>query len=327
MTSKSMFSPRRFGHANIFISEIHRSMDFYNRVAGLEECFQEKAMKAGFMGNGNTHHDLGLTQVSEEDILGRDNHVLVPAGFGRAPGLFHLAFEVENEAELAAGYEKVVKAGVKILMVVDHTLAKSVYIIDLEGSVVELTADSTKDWRKTFRDYAGQLVTGPWVPGKEIPSTDSNYPVNPTIADVPNALMHTRRTTHPVLGCRDFASQVAFYKEVVGLQDAFHAPRSEIAVLKGTAAPFSLVLFDAAARGAKPGYHHVGYEVPPADIDGAEERLRSAGVNVTHAFASKTKRSVFVRDGDGLGMEFFALSNFSGSPDGENEEKFWMIAE
>lgn len=326
MTDRSMFRPRRFGHSNLFISEIHRSMDFYNRVVGLEECFQEPAMHAGFMGNGNTHHDVGLTQVSEEDIVGRDNQLLVPAGFGRNPGLFHLAFEVENEAELVEGYGMATKGGVRILMTVDHTLAKSVYMVDPEGNVAELTADSTKDWRKTFRDYAGKLVTGPWSPGKEKPSTDKNYPVNPGIRRVSQALMHSKRTTHAVMGCRDFPGQVAFYKNVVGLQDAFYPPEAGVAVLKGTAAPYSLVLFDA-GRDAKSGYHHMAYEVPDSDLDGAEERLRAARVTVTRSYAGPSKRNVFVRDPDGLGVEFFATrANALDPPRGEAAKTFWMIA-
>ena len=50
---------------------------------GLEECFQEPAIYAGFMSNGNTHHDVGLTQLSEESLIGRDGQMLVPSEFGR----------------------------------------------------------------------------------------------------------------------------------------------------------------------------------------------------------------------------------------------------
>lgn len=326
MASKSMFTPRRFGHSNVFVSEVHRSMDFYHRVVGLQECFQEPAMHAGFMGNGNSHHDLGLMQISEEDILGKENHVLVPAGFGKKPGLFHLAYEVESEAELVEGYEKVVKGGVKLLMVVDHTLAKSVYMIDPEGNVIELTADATKDWRKTFRDHAGQLVTGPWTPGKEPPSTEKNYPVDPKITEVPDALMHTRRTTHPVLGCRDFAQQLSFYKNVVGLQEARNGAAEGVAVLRGTVAPCSLILFDANRSNANAGYHHTAYEVPSADLENATARLRASGVSVTATYDDRGKRSVFARDPDGLGIEFFAHAKGTEAPLAtEAAQAYWMI--
>jgi catechol 2,3-dioxygenase len=301
-------------------------MSFYQNVAGLEECFQEPAIHAGFMGNGNTHHDVGLTQVSDEDILGKDNQILVPAGFGRKPGLFHLAFEVENEAELVAGYEKAVKYGVRIVMTVDHTIAKSVYLLDTEGNLLELTADSTKNWRKTFQDHAGQLVTGPWNPGENTPSTERNYPVNPTISRVTDAVMHSQRTTHAVIACRNFDEQVSFYKDVIGLEDAFAPPHDGIAALKGSAAPYSAVLFDG-RRETKCGFHHVAYEVQEFDMDGAEERLRRAEVSVTRSYCDASKRSVLVHDPDGLGVEFFA--DKAGSivpPGGELAWKFWMAS-
>jgi catechol 2,3-dioxygenase len=325
MNPESMFRPRRFGHSNVFISDVHRTMNFYRVIAGLEECFQEPAIKAGFMGNGNTHHDVGLTQVSDKDIIGRDNQLLVPAGFGRHPGLFHLAFEVENEAELVEGYEKAVKSGVRILMTVDHTLAKSVYLLDPEGNVLELTSDSTTDWRTTFREHAGKLVTGPWSPGEVTPSTEKFYKaVNTELSRVPEAQMHSLRTTHAAVACRDLPKQLSFYKEVIGLRDAF-APQPGLAVLKGTAASFSLVLF-ACASGSKHGFHHAAFEVTEADMDSAETRLRAVGVPIAETYSDKTKRSVLVHDPDGLGVEFFASKGEFEPPQGKAAKAFWMVA-
>ena len=137
-------------------------MDFYGQVVGLEECFQEPAINAGFMSNGNTHHDVSVTQVSNESLIGREGQLLVPPEFGREPDLFHLAFEMENEAELVAAHERAVKYGVTIIMTVDHTFAKSVYLLDAERNMLEFTADSTRDWRAMYRELEGKLVTGPW---------------------------------------------------------------------------------------------------------------------------------------------------------------------
>jgi catechol 2,3-dioxygenase len=325
MSHDSMFRPRRLAHSNIFITDVHRSMDFYRQVAGLEECFQEPAMNAGFMGNGNTHHDVGLTQVSDEDIIGRDNMVLVPAGFGKKPGLFHLAFEVENEADLVEGYNKVDKAGVRIIMTVDHTIAKSVYLLDPEGNVIELTTDSTANWRKTFKDCAGKLITGEWSPGKERPSTTKYYANTPEITFVPDALMHSRWITHAVLACRDFPGQLAFYKDVIGLKDAVAPSSADIAVLKGTSDSYAMVLFD--SGGSAHGLHHVAYEVPVSDMDGAEARLTAAHVPVVKSYAGKGKRSVFVRDPDGLGVEFYAPTGSAfDPPSGQMARTFWMTA-
>jgi catechol 2,3-dioxygenase len=302
-------------------------MEFYRNVAGFEECFQEPPMNAGLMGNGNTHHDVGLTQVSDEDIIGRDNQVLVPAGFGKKPGLFHLAFELECEADLVEGYEKAVKAGVRIVMTVDHTIAKSVYLLDPEGTVLELTSDSTTDWRQKYDEFHGKLITGPWQPGKDTPSTTKYYPVNPAITCVSDALMHSRRATHAVLACRDFHTQLAFYKEVIGLEEAFGPSDAGVSVLKGTSDLCSAVLFDSGAA-RKRGLHHVAYEVPESDMEGAEARLNAADIPVLGSYTGTGKRSIFIRDPDGLGVEFYTLKSSGYQPPaGEAAKSFWMTAE
>ena len=320
------FRPRRFGHANLFISDVHRSMEFYNRVVGLEECFQEPAIYAGFMSNGNTHHDVGLTQLSEESLIGRDGQMLVPSEFGRQPGLFHLAFEMENEAELVAAHERAVEFGVQIIMTVDHTLAKSVYLLDAERNMLEFTSDSTKDWRAMFRDLEGTLVTGPWTPGVSTPSRDRNYPVDPELARVEKALVQSRLTTHAALGCADLALQLAFYREVGGFNDVIYSEDAGLAVLRGTAAPYSLVLYQAGGEQAA-GYHHMAFEVTEADLESAEPRLRDAGIEIAARRDHPAKRSLFVRDPDGLGVEFYAARDVppAGLSPAELRE-FWLVA-
>ena len=62
------FHPRRLGHANLFVSDLDRSMRFYSAVCGLEEVRREPAIRIGFLSNGNTHHDVGLV-VEVEDRL------------------------------------------------------------------------------------------------------------------------------------------------------------------------------------------------------------------------------------------------------------------
>ena len=69
-----------------------------------------------FVSNGNTFHDLGLTDI-------RSHY----GTKGQKPGLWHLAFETETEADLVASYEKAVAAGVKFAFTMDHDSAHSIY--------------------------------------------------------------------------------------------------------------------------------------------------------------------------------------------------------
>ena len=297
-----------------------------SRIVGLEELFQEPAIHAGFMGNGNSHHDISVTQVSSESLIGRDGQLLVPPEFGQKPSLFHIAFEMENEAELVAAHDRAVKYDVTIIMTVDHTFAKSVDLLDAERNMLEFTSDSTKDWRATYREYEGKLVTGPWAPGEQPPATERNYPVDPEIRRLAGVAVHSLRATHAVLGCNNLHEQLAFYQDVAGLDTVVYADQSEVAVLKGTAADYSLVLFQARGQ-QRSGYHHVAFEVSASDFDVDVEQLASAGVAIEARLDHPAKKGVFLRDPDGLGVEFYApLGDIPAALEAEDLRRFWLVA-
>src|SRR6201989_82247 len=100
--TEKFFAPRRLGHANLFVSNYEQSADFYKSIVGFEEVYRQPNNKASFLSNGNTYHDLALTDVTS------------PYGAkGQKPGLMHCAFELENEVELVEGYNRSVAAQVK----------------------------------------------------------------------------------------------------------------------------------------------------------------------------------------------------------------------
>ena len=102
------FSPRRIGHANVFVTDVFRSAEFYTNVCGVEEIGREMAIPAIFISNGNTHHDYGLVRVSPDgqERRGRDGHVQLHKGRGLKAGLNHFGWEMENEYELVEAYKR-----------------------------------------------------------------------------------------------------------------------------------------------------------------------------------------------------------------------------
>ena len=128
-----------------------------------------------------------------------------------------------------------------------------------------------------------------------------------------------------MLGCRDLDRQLAFYREVGGLDTAVHSESSRIAVLKGTVADYSIVLFQAAGD-QKQGYHHMAFEVSPADFDGNIRRLERSGVAIESRLDHPAKKAVLVRDPDGHGVEFYApLGKPPASLPGEELRPFWLV--
>ena len=104
--------PRRLGHTNLFITSYERAADYYRDVVGFKEAYRQPNNMAAFMSNGNTHHDLGLTDIR--------SRYCKP---GQMPDLWHLAFEVENEVDLVDGYNRAIEAGIAFESTDDHDVA------------------------------------------------------------------------------------------------------------------------------------------------------------------------------------------------------------
>ena len=312
MAEQVGFRPRRLGHANLYVGELERSMDFYNQVVGLQEVFREPAIHAGFLSNGNTHHDIGMVEVREkrlldDRILGSDQPRSDPESWGRKPGINHLAFEMENEAELVAGYERARAASVDFRMTVDHKLSRSVYLFDPDGNGVEFYADTVKDWRAIFEAFKDEVITDPWVPGDSPPTAESFYPVDPEIRRAEDALFHPARITHAVLAVANFDDSLRFYAEVGGLQVVRSSAEAGVALLRGTQPRHGYDLALVRAKDDRPpGLLRMAFEIEDeADFEAAEGPLSDAPFVVTRRVDVPSKRSVFVEDPDGLGIELY----------------------
>src|SRR5262245_6899077 len=177
-TAAARFAPRRLGHANLFVGDVERSAHFYQAVCGLELVRREPAITAAFLSNGNTHHDVGLIQVSPEARRGRDGYLQPSSTRGKRPGLNHLGFEMESEIDLVAAHQRAVAAAVPIFSTADHIISRSVYVFDPSGNLLEFYADALADWRTVFNPEQEDLVSGAWTPGATPPSAARHYPVN-----------------------------------------------------------------------------------------------------------------------------------------------------
>ncbi len=297
------FRPRRLGHANLFVGELERSMKFYHAVVGLDEVCREPGIQAGFLTNGNTHHDVGLMQASGAPRVGRDGHVQVHAGRGATAGLNHFGLEMENEAELVAAYLRARRAGLALYRTTDHQLSHSIYVFDPEGNLLEFYADMMKEWWTVFKPDA-DLISGHWDPEAAPPTSRSFYHAQPEVRQVIDAIFHPRRVTHAVLVARDFSRMLDFYTNVAGFDEVRTGPDRSFAVLRGTVDAHSLTLLPETPD-RPPGLHHVGFEVASdRALDDAVARLAQAGLAPEVTIDHPTKRAVFLRDPDGLRLEF-----------------------
>ncbi|SEL86517.1 catechol 2,3-dioxygenase [Roseivivax marinus] len=136
----------RIGHVHLKVSDLDRSIDFYQRVLGLK-LMQRYGPSAAFLSAGGYHHHLGLNTW--------DSKGAGPAPRGY-PGLFHTAFLFPDRKTLGEALARAIAAGVEISGAADHGVSEAVYFDDPDGNGVEIYRDRPEaDWP---RDENGDLA-------------------------------------------------------------------------------------------------------------------------------------------------------------------------
>jgi catechol 2,3-dioxygenase len=296
------FNPRRLGHVNLWVNDLKASERFYNQVCGLNVEFTEPDLIATFLGTGHTPHDLGMMQTTKGvDRYGRNGLLQLPGSVGLKPGLNHLAWELENEADLVRAWAVMKQDNVPIDMTVDHQVAHSVYMFDPDGNYNEFYCDTVKDWRSVLKGDM-ELITSHWDPEASEPFTEGRYETNPALRYVESAPIHPQRITHAVLETDKMEAMTDFYTRIAGLKVVRQTGGS--VYLKPSLDDYShaLVLVES----AEPAFHHVSFELASQDdLEGALTRLRQDDQDITMDIDLPWKRSFMLKDIDGLQSEWY----------------------
>jgi catechol 2,3-dioxygenase len=281
--------PRRLGHVNLTVSEIGRSVDFYNRICGLEVTGIERAhgIVAGFLGNGNTHHDIGMVEIP-----------------GTHPGLNHFGWEMENERELVDAYRRISDVELPVARLTDQGTSRSIYLNDPDGILHQFYADAILDWRSVYTGGEVVLHGRPsWTPGDPPPTTEPKYHANPEIRRVTQALAHPLRIGRVILFTRNLDQALRFYTEVGGLDCVHLASQNGLACFRGKASPRDLTLV---ASASETGLARICLEMrDEGEVAAAEARFTEAGLPVEVSIDDRRKRSIVIRDPDGVWVEFY----------------------
>jgi catechol 2,3-dioxygenase len=228
-------APRRLGHLNLFVTDVEASGKFYSDVCGFQEVFREPGISMIFMSNGNTHHDLGLMEITDGQRIGRDGHVQVAGGNGKRPGLNHLGFEMETESALVDAFKRAKANEVPINRTTDHQIAHSIYLPDINGHTLEFYADVVDDWRETYAQNVGKLITGHWDPEATEPLSDPKNVFERSFYHSPLSPLAAQNVAYAGLPVADFEISLAYYQDVIGMNAVSVDRRNKFAVLTGTA--------------------------------------------------------------------------------------------
>ena len=107
----------RVGHIGIHVSDVDRSIDFYRRVLGLKLTGRWGPPDIGrpicFMRIDDKHHDVVLFELPED--ARRAGVAVSDSSLRRAPGLDHIAFEVDSREDWLLALDHVRSCGVEIV--------------------------------------------------------------------------------------------------------------------------------------------------------------------------------------------------------------------
>jgi catechol 2,3-dioxygenase len=284
------------------VDDLAVSESFYTDVCGLTVEFTEPDLIAAFLGTGHTPHDLGMIQKTNGvDRYGRDGLLQLPGSIGLHAGLNHMAWELENEAALVAAYRRLKAAGISTDITVDHQVAHSVYMFDPDGNYNEFYCDTVQNWRSVLHGPMN-LITSHWDPLTAEGFTEGRYDRAPVLRTNPGAPIRPQRITHSVLQTNRLEAMLEFYTAIAGLRVA--SDEGSVVYLAASLEnyEFSLVL----VSGDAPLYHHASFELADeAALSTGEASLASRGIPIAKTVDVPWKRSIYLRDPDGLRSEWF----------------------
>jgi len=124
----------RLNHAVLYVSDLRRSVVFYAEVLGFRpvDMTPDRFAGAAFLraSDSTNDHDLGLFEVGSGPVPSG------PRG-APAPGLYHLAWEVDTLDELEGTAGRLAEAGA-LVGSSDHGTTKSLYGKDPDGLEFEI---------------------------------------------------------------------------------------------------------------------------------------------------------------------------------------------
>ena len=128
------------GHIVFYVKDLESSLSFYEQILGWESIVSDTLpFNAGALTSGRTHHELLLIEVGDAP----------KRPIGKRIGFYHAAFKIgDTITELKSAYKDLMKYGVDILGTSDHTISKSIYLLDPDGNEIELYIDDPQyDWK------------------------------------------------------------------------------------------------------------------------------------------------------------------------------------
>ena len=127
---------RGLHHIGVATHDMERTLEFYEEVLGFPAVVCEMiepevggAIRHAFFDTGGGEL-IAFMEVNDVEGIAPDFDTGINRGLRSGPGIYHFAFAVADERELARRRDDLEAKGVKVRGIVDHGWAKSIYFHD-----------------------------------------------------------------------------------------------------------------------------------------------------------------------------------------------------
>jgi catechol 2,3-dioxygenase len=276
----------RIASVELAVSDLPRSVDFYERV-------------------------LGLSPISSDDhgaLLGADREQgsLVLAGLAHAApaprhstGLFHVAWLHPSRGALADTVRRVLREGWRVDGASDHGVSEAVYLSDPDGLGIEIYADRPRaEWERPATGDGVKIVTLP-LDLEDLLAQATHEPLA--------TMARGSSVGHVHMKVSDVPRASAFYRDALGFEEQAQIPSAAFLSAGGYHHHIGLNSWQSQGAGppaeSAPGLRRIDFELSdPGALEALRRRLAGAGGD--SLAARPARRRVAVRDPDGQLLTF-----------------------
>lgn len=251
----------RIRSVQLGVSDLPRSVDFYERVLGLPLIDREKHL-------ARLGPDAERPALALSDIAGAPT--LLPPG---ATGLYHVAWLHPSRMALAESVRRVAGARWPFEGAADHGVSEALYLSDPDGLGIEIYADRPRErWERPDDGHAVKMVSLP-LDLDDLLAQFSDEPAPAVAPDTSVGHVHMKVAHVP--------RAAAFYRDALGLQEQAQLPSAAFLAAGGYHHHVGLNSWqsqDAApAPDSAPGLRRIELELGDQDaLDALERTLAQA---------------------------------------------------
>ena len=247
------------GSVALAVSDLPRSVDFYERVLGLPVIFSQES-RAG-LGGSAERPLLELTGLAQS----------IPAPPART-GLFHVAWLHPSRATLADTVRRIAQGHWPIDGAADHGVSEALYLSDPDGLGIEIYADRPREqWDRPADGHGVKMVTLP-LDVEDLLAQSKDEP--------PEAMPADAVVGHVHLKVSDVPRAAAFYRDALGFSEQAQMPSAAFLSAGGYHHHVGLNSWQSRGEGppadSAPGLRRVEFELGDPDALAALERRLAA---------------------------------------------------